>query len=90
MKSIRTWLPVLALAACAAPATPRWEKPGASPTAVDEAMQECRVQARLAPQPSPGSPTPRSTVIDRIEDRDAREAEHFQKCMRDKGYSAKR
>ena len=71
MKSLRTWLTVLALTACAAPAA-QWEKPGASQTAVDEDLQQCRVHARLSPQPHLGSPTPRSMGtpgLDRIEKR---------------------
>ena len=82
----------LLLAACAAPA-PQWEKPGAGPAAVDEAMQQCRVQASLSPQPHLGAPLARSSgapALDRIEDRQAREAQQFQKCMQDQGYSVKR
>lgn len=78
------------LAGCAAPAT-RWEKPGASQAAVDEAVQECRMQARLSPEPRLGSPMARSGAtgaMDRIEDRDARDAQRFHDCMQKKGYSA--
>jgi len=90
MKSIWVCLPVLLLTACAAPVT-QWEKPGASLTAVDDAMQQCRMDARLAPQPHLG-PSPHSMgtpALDRIEDRDVNEDARFRKCMQDKGYSAK-
>ena len=82
---------IVFLTGCAAPVT-QWEKPGASLTAVDEAMQACRVAARLSPQPRMGSPTPHTMGtpgMDRIEDRDANEAARFRKCMQDQGYSAK-
>jgi hypothetical protein len=83
---------VMLLAACSS-AAPRWEKPGAGAGAVDEAMQDCRVQASLSPQQHLGAPTPRSggtPAIDRIEDRQSREAQQFQKCMQDRGFSIKR
>ena len=84
--------PLVVLGACAAPA-PQWEKPGAGPTAVDEAMQGCRVQASLLPQQHLGAPLARSggtPALDRIDDRQAREAQLFQKCMQDQGFSIKR
>ena len=82
---------VLALAGCSA--APPWEKPGASQAAVHEAMQNCRVQASLAPQPHLGAPVARSSGapgLERIEDRQAREAQQFQNCMQDQGYRVKR
>ena len=82
----------IALAACSAP-TAQWEKPGASVVAIDGDLQECRSQARIAPQ-ALASPTPRESLgtpaMDRIEDRDAREAQLVQTCMQGKGYSAMR
>jgi len=81
---------IVFLTGCAAPVT-QWEKPGASPTAVDEAMQQCRVETRLAPQQHL-PPTPRTMGtpgMDRLESRDADEAARFRKCMQDRGYSAK-
>ena len=81
-----------ALAACGTPAD-RWEKAGAGPSAVNEAMQECRIASRLSPEPHLGTPTPRTTGtpgMDRMEDRDGREAAQFQQCMLGKGYSTKR
>jgi len=82
---------IVFLTGCAAPVT-QWEKPGASQTAVDEAMQQCQVQARLSPQQHRG-PTPRTTGtpgMDRVQSRDADEAEQVRKCMLDKGYSQTR
>ena len=87
-----TTLSALLLAACAAPAT-QWEKPGASQTAVDADLQQCRMQARVASAPSLRSRSPHSAVgpaTEMREDRDAREVQLFQKCMQDRGYSAKR
>ena len=91
MRTTLTLVSALALAACAAPA-PQWEKPGAGAAAVDEAMQECRVQASLSPPQHVGAPLPRSggtPALDRIDDRHAREAQQLQKCMREKGFSKK-
>ena len=82
----------LALAACAAPVA-HWEKPGATQAMVDEAVQDCRVQARLSPEQRVGTQLTRpgtAGAMDRIEEREGREAEQFQRCMRGKGYSAKR
>ena len=92
MRSRFARLALLALGACAAPA-PQWEKPGASQTAIDEAMQRCRVQGSLAPQPHLGAPVSRgggTPVLDRIDDRQSREAQQFQTCMQEKGFSLKR
>lgn len=60
---------------------------------IDQAVDDCRVQARLSPEPRVGTQLSRpgtSGAMDRVEQRDAREAEQFQRCMRGKGYSAKR
>jgi hypothetical protein len=79
------------LAACAA-GGPRWEKAGAGQSAIDEDEQQCRVEARLAPQPHVGQ-TPLSSatpLMDRGQERDAQDEQRIVKCMRDKGYSAKR
>jgi hypothetical protein len=89
------YLSLLVLAACAAP-EPIWEKPGASQGAVDEAMQQCRTEVRMAPQqhldtPRPHSPnSPYTPGMERLEDRDGPDVQRFQKCMTDKGYSLKR
>ena len=72
---------------------PQWEKAGADPAAVDEAMQECRVQASLSPQQHIGAPLARSgatPALNRIDDRHAREAQQLQKCMQEKGFSLRR
>jgi hypothetical protein len=90
--SRQAWIPCLFLAACAASA-PGWEKPGASAGAMEEDLQRCRVEARLAPQPrvgaTPGSATGTSAMAQR-EERDAVEAQHVHKCMTGRGYSAGR
>jgi hypothetical protein len=80
----------LLLAACAAPET-RWDKPGATEAMLKEDTEQCRLQARLAPLPPrrPASPSPSmsSKVLERGEERAREDAENFQKCMREKGYS---
>ena len=87
------WMVSVALAACAAPMM-HWEKPGASEAKVKEDSEECRVQVRLSPLPQQtvGSPSPSvaARVLSREEERALHDTENFQKCMRDKGYSAKR
>ena len=91
MKSKAVLLSALALAACAS--APQWEKSGASESQLNEAMQQCRVQTSLAPEPRIGSLAPSgigTPAMDRAEGRDAREAVLFDKCMQDKGYRAKR
>jgi hypothetical protein len=88
------YLWILALSACAAP-EPIWEKPGASQAAVDEAMQQCRMEARLAPQQHLGTPRPHSSGspytpgTERLEDREREDVQRFQKCMTGKGFALK-
>jgi len=81
----------LLLAACAAPET-RWEKPGATEAMVAQDTEQCRLQARLAPLPprhsAAPSPSMSTKVLSRGEERAREDAENFQKCMREKGYSA--
>ena len=80
-----------ALAGCASSSSPAWQKPGASQTEVDDALRECRVQARLNPQQNVGALEPRgggTPALDRIEDRDRAELGAIDRCMRAKGYSA--
>lgn len=85
---------LLALAACAAP-EPNWEKPGASQGTVDEAMQQCRTEVRMAPQQHLGTPRPHSSGspytpgMERLETRDTEDLQRFQKCMTGKGFSLK-
>jgi hypothetical protein len=86
------YLFVLAVAACAAP-EPIWEKPGASQTAVDEAVQQCRTEVRMTPQQHLGTPRPHSPNspytpgMERLENRDTEDLQRFQKCMTGKGFS---
>ena len=90
MKPLLVVLFAAALAACASDA-PRWQKPGASQAAADEALQDCRVKARLNPQMNPGALEPRgggTPGLDRIEDRDRAEVGAIDRCMREKGYAA--
>lgn len=80
------------LAACAAGA-PQWNKPGAAQAAIDEDMQKCRVETRLAPEPHLAGPSPTSSaspLIDHGQERDAQEAQVVRRCMEGKGYSLKR
>ena len=91
MKKISAWFTVLALGACAS--APQWEKSGASETQLNEDMQQCRVNTSLTPEPRIGSlnPTGMGTpAMERAEQRGAKEAVLFDKCMQDKGYRAKR
>ena len=90
--SRHAWIVSLALAACAAPAT-HWEKPGATPAMVQADNDQCLTNARLnAPQPpvfeQTGTVTTRVLTVE--EQRRRNEVEYFQKCMQEKGYSAKR
>ena len=88
------YLYLLVLAGCAAP-EPIWEKPGASQSAVDEAMQQCRTEVRMSPQQHLGTPRPHSSGspytpgMERLENRDTEELQRYQKCMTGKGYSIK-
>ena len=82
----------LFLAACAAPTT-HWEKSGATAAVVQADNDQCLTDARLnAPQPAVFEQT--GTVTTRVltveEQRRRNEVEYFQKCMQEKGYSAKR
>jgi hypothetical protein len=91
MRLLTVCLSAVLLAACAAPSA-HWEKSGASQTAVNEALQECRVQARLSPEPRVRRPDPAlpGALPEQQESRDAREAQALQRCMQEKGYSARR
>jgi hypothetical protein len=80
------------LAACAAGA-PQWDKAGAAQPAMDEDMQNCRITARLSPEPrlsGAGPTTSADPLIDRGQERDAQEAQDVRRCMEGKGYSLKR
>lgn len=78
------------LAACAVSAT-HWTKPGATQAMVEEALQDCRTQARLSPEPRVGTGLTRpgmTGAMDRLEERDSREAEQLRRCMTEKGFRA--
>jgi hypothetical protein len=86
------WILPLALAACAA-SPPHWEKPGATAATVQQDNDQCATQARLdSPQPSVFEQTGTTTtrVLTLEEQRRRSEVGTFQKCMQEKGYSAKR
>jgi hypothetical protein len=86
------WMVSLFLAACAAPAT-HWEKPGATAAVVQADTDQCLTDARLnAPQPAVFEQTGTVTtqVLTVEEQRRRNEVEYSQKCMQEKGYSAKR
>jgi hypothetical protein len=90
MKSTPIWLAVFALAACAAPVA-QWEKSGADQSTTSLDTQQCREQARLAQPPplqarAPDFSTQSVMSNDMREDREVREAQQFQLCMREKGY----
>jgi hypothetical protein len=91
--SRHTWIVLAVLAACAAPEA-QWEKAGADEARARQDSDECRDQARLA-QPSPQTaqaPSRQVTTTALTEDgeRALADIDNFQKCMRAKGYSAKR
>jgi len=91
MKPTR-YLWVIVLAACSTPGA-HWEKPGANEATAKADNEQCRAKARAeAPQPhvfaATGGVTTR--VLTPEEQREQLELEYFQKCMREKGYSAKR
>jgi hypothetical protein len=91
MKLIR-YIGVVALAACSS--APQWEKSGADPAAAQQASDECRARARAeAPEPNVFASTGGGTVTRVLtveEQREQNRLEYFQKCMQEKGYSAKR
>ena len=86
------WMLCAALAACGTPA--KWEKPGASAAALQQDSTQCGEQARLQAVPpylaNAAGATPEMTALSRDQQRAQRETEAYQKCMRDKGYSAAR
>lgn len=92
MRTPHVWMLLPLLAACAGNA-PTWQKPGASESALNEDLQQCRVQARLSPDPSIlASPSPQTSgtpMMDRGQERDAKEAQQIRTCMQAKGYSLK-
>jgi hypothetical protein len=94
MNAVRPSIALIALALAACGSPPSWEKAGANETTVANDSSDCRVQARFAPLPERyvGSPDPSVTskVMSREDQRVAFESQEFQKCMTEKGYTAKR
>jgi len=90
MRTPYLWMLFPLLAACAANA-PTWQKAGAGESAINEDLQQCRVQARLAPDPSifasPAVQNSGTPMIDRGQERDAKEDQQVRGCMQAKGYS---
>lgn len=90
MRTPTVWFLIPLLAACAQSA-PAWQKSGASESAMSEDLQQCRVQARLAPDPSIlAAPSPQQSgapMMDRGQERDAKEAQDVRACMQGRGYS---
>ena len=90
MRTPYGWLLFPLLAACAGNA-PTWQKAGASESATNDDLQQCRVQARQAPDPSiMAIPTPQQSgtpMIDRGQERDAKEDQDVRACMQGRGYS---
>lgn len=91
--SRHAWLLALVLAACA-PRTAQWEKPGATAATANEAVEQCRVAARFSPVPASALRPPPTTAgtgaLTREEELAALETAEFQRCMRERGYSARR
>jgi hypothetical protein len=90
MNPFRISMLCAALSACAA--SPQWEKPGATAATAQQDSDQCRAKARLeAPLPSAFAQTGRTDrVLTFEEERTQNELVYFQKCMQDRGYSAKR
>jgi len=95
--SRHTWnvllIGTLGLAACAGPEA-HWEKAGADQARARQDSDECREQGRVS-QTSPQTVQTTSrqvtmTALTPDEERALSGIDHFQKCMRAKGYSAKR
>ena len=93
MRTSYQWLFIPLVAACAANA-PTWQKAGAGESAVNEDLQKCRVQVRNSPDPSilaaPAVSQSGTPMIDRGQERDAKEDQQIGKCMQDKGYTRAR
>jgi len=90
MRPSYVWMLFPLLAACAGNA-PTWQKSGASENAVNEDLQQCRVQSRLSPDrsilASPSPQTSGSPMLDRGQERDANEDQQIRACMQARGYS---
>jgi len=90
MRTPYPWLLFPLLAACAASA-PTWQKAGASESATNEDLQQCRVQTARAPDPAIlALPTPQqsgSPMVDRGQERFSKEDQEIRACMQARGYS---
>ncbi|HEX6155999.1 MAG TPA: hypothetical protein VFZ54_08245 [Burkholderiales bacterium] len=90
MRTPYGWLLFPLLAACAGNA-PTWHKAGASESATNDDLQQCRVLARQAPESSilaePMTRQSGTPMIDRGQERDAKEAQDIRACMQRRGYS---
>lgn len=93
MRTSYLWLAIPLLAACAGNA-PTWQKAGAGESAVNEDLQNCRVQVSTSPDPSilaaPAVNQSGTPMIDRGQERDAKENQQIGKCMQAKGYALTR
>ena len=92
MRTPYVWMLFPLLAACAASA-PGWQKAGASESAMNEDLQQCRIQTRVSPDPSilatpsQGIGTP---MADRGQERDSSDNQQVRACMQARGYSLRR
>ena len=90
MRTPSLWILFPLLTACAAP-VPTWQKAGASESAINEDLQQCRVKARMAPDPSilavPSPQSSGSPLMDRGQEAAAKEDQQVRACMQTKGYS---
>jgi len=85
------WLALLALGACAQPS--HWEKPGGSEAALKDDTDGCYQQARVSPSTRPAPPPSAygsSFGFSVEETRLRHERDVYERCMGDRGYSAKR
>jgi hypothetical protein len=86
------WMLCAVLAACGTAA--KWDKPGVTSAALQQDRTQCGEQARLDAVPpylADAAGTKRElSALTREQQRAQRETDAYQKCMRDKGYSASR
>lgn len=92
MRTPTVWMLLPLLAACAGTA-PSWQKSGAGETAINEDLQQCRMQVGQAPDPSiltAPVQTSGTPLVDRGQEQQAGESQRIRKCMEGKGYSLTR
>jgi hypothetical protein len=91
--SRHTWMVLAVLAACAGPEA-HWEKAGADEARARQDGDECRDQSRVSQSSAQTVQAPSRQVttpaLSADEERALADIDQFQKCMRAKGYSAKR